>query len=185
MNWEITSLVSNRNAETAKRIALSLALALTPVSFPLVLAAASLEAHAGYSESEMAEVRTEDENKLRELRKQEVDQLRLALGRRLAPNRQADLYVRLAESYLESYRAEFLNEGKVHEKRLAAGQADKYIDRAHSKPYIRLGIKACEEVIRLGISHPKLDEIYYFLGVYYDELEDEKNSLKYFSELTK
>jgi tetratricopeptide (TPR) repeat protein len=137
-----------------------------------------------YPASEMASVRSSDENKIRELRNQEIVEIKRALGRRLPKNRQADLYVRLAETYLEAYRAEFLNEGKVHETRLSSGNTEKFIDRANSKPLLRQGIRACEEVLHLGIKHPKLDQIYYFLGVYYDELEDEKNSVKYFRELT-
>ncbi len=136
-----------------------------------------------YPASEMASVRTADEIKIRELRNQEVEELRKALGRRLPANRRADLFVRLAETYLEAYRFEFLNEGRVHEKRLADGQSEKFIDRSNSKPYLRLGIQACEEVIRTGIKHPKLDQIYYFLGVYYDELEEEKSAIRYFREL--
>ncbi len=151
--------------------------AVTAVGSPRALAEA-------YPASEMASVRTPDENKIRELRNEELVEIKKALGRRLPKNRKADLYVRLAETYLEAYRSEFLNEGRVHEKRLAAGQPDKFIDRSNSKPYLRLGIRACEEVIRLGIRHPKLDQIYYFLGVYYDELEDEKNAVRYFRELT-
>ncbi len=137
-----------------------------------------------YPASEMASVRTSDENKIRELRNQELAEIKKALGRRLPTNRKADLYVRMAETYLEAYRAEFLNEGKVHETRLAAGTADKFIDRANSKPLLRLGIRACEEVLHLGIKHPKLDQIYYFLGVYFDELEEEKSSINYFRQLT-
>lgn len=137
-----------------------------------------------YPGTEMASVRTPDENKIRELRNQELAEIKKALGRRLPTNRKADLYVRLAETYLEAYRAEFLNEGKVHETRLAAGTTDKFIDRTNSKPLLRMGIRACEEVLRLGIKHPKLDQIYYFLGVYYDELEEEKNSVKWFQALT-
>ncbi|MBS1964140.1 MAG: hypothetical protein JST04_18150 [Bdellovibrionales bacterium] len=160
-------------------------------SLSIFLVAASLtvvSTHAAraepYPASEMASVRTPDENKIRDLRNQEIAELKRALGRRLPTNRKADLYVRLAETYLEAYRGEFLNEGKVHETRLANGVADKFIDRSNSKPYLRLGIRACEEVLRLGIKHPKLDQIYYFLGVYYDELEEEKSSVKYFRELT-
>lgn len=153
------------------------------VASALTLASAPARAEP-YPASEMAAVRTADENKIRELRGEELSEIKKALGRRLPTNRKADLYVRLAETYLEAYRAEFLNEGKVHETRLAAGTPDKFIDRTNSKPYLRLGIRACEEVLRLGIRHPKLDQIYYFLGVYYDELEDEKNSVRYFRELT-
>jgi tetratricopeptide (TPR) repeat protein len=171
-------LASNPNAvnNIVRRAVLAATLALTLAGSPAFADT--------YSAQEMAAVRSADENKIRELRSQEIEELRRTLGRRLPANRRADLYVRLAETYLEAYRFEFLNEGKVHEKRLADGVPDKFIDRAHSKPYSRLGIQACEEVLRLGIKHPKLDEIYYFLGVYNDELEDEKSAIKWFKQLT-
>ncbi len=157
-----------------------LTLALTQI---LVSGAVTRAFADPYPSAEMASVRNADENKIRELRSQEIDELRKTLGRRLPANRRADLFVRLAETYLEAYRFEFLNEGRVHEKRLNEGQAEKFIDRSNSKPYLRLGIQACEEVIRTGIRHPKLDQVYYFLGVYHDELEDEKNAIRYFREL--
>ncbi|MBC7387257.1 MAG: tetratricopeptide repeat protein [Cryobacterium sp.] len=169
-------MVSNQNAENSLK-RLLLALALTLATVPAAVAET-------YPASEMASVRSSDENKIRQLRGQEIAELRQTLGRRLPTNRKADLYVRLAETYLEAYRAEFLNEGRVHEKRLADGNSEKFIDRANSRPYLRLGIRACEEVVRLGIKHPKLDQIYYFLGVYNDELEDEASSIRWFRALT-
>ena len=86
----------------------------------LTLAAASpLSAYAkgAYSEQELQSLEKPDETQIRQLRDQEVNQLRIALGRRSPSNRRADLYLRLAEIYLESYRAEFLLEGRVHERR--------------------------------------------------------------------
>ncbi|NTU63906.1 MAG: hypothetical protein HGB05_11035, partial [Chloroflexi bacterium] len=53
---------------------------------------------------ERAEVETSEETQIRDLRKQEITQLRIALGRRVENNRRADLYFRLAEIYLEAYR---------------------------------------------------------------------------------
>ncbi len=148
--------------------------------FCILALACVQDASAAYPREEMTSVMTEDEKKIQNLRSQEIEQLRIALGRRLPDRRKADLYVRLAETYIEAYRSEFLIEGKVHEKRLADGKTDKFIDRAQSKPYLSLGIRACEEVIRLGIAHSKLDQIYYFLGVNYDELENEKSAIQYF-----
>ncbi len=139
---------------------------------------------APYSSQEMTSVRTDNEKKLDDLRLREINEIRTVLGRRLEQNRRVDLYIRLAETYLEQYRAEFLIEGKAHEKRLAEGRADPFIDRTHSRPYLREGIKACEEVIKAGVEHPKMDQIYYFLGVNYDELEDSANAIKAFRALT-
>lgn len=172
-------MVLNRNAASKLRLVL-LALTLGTGVPGGILSLAHAET---YPPAEMAAVRTPDENRIRELRTQEVIELRKTLGRRLPVNRRADLFVRLAETYLEAYRFEFLNEGRVHEKRLNEGQSEKFIDRSNSRPYLRLGIQACEEVIRTKIKHPKLDQIYYFLGVYHDELEDEKSAIRYFREL--
>src|SRR5688500_6020975 len=77
-----------------------------------------------YSRHEIKEVETSEEANIRDLREQEIRQLRIALGRRLPPNRKADLYFRLAEIYLEAYRSEFLLEGRVHEKRLEKNISD-------------------------------------------------------------
>ncbi|MBC7693647.1 MAG: tetratricopeptide repeat protein [Methylotenera sp.] len=140
---------------------------------------------APYSDTEIAAVRSDSEAKVRELRSQEITQLRIALGRRLAGNRRADLYVRLSEIYLEGYRTEFLLEGRVHEKRLAANKVDRFIDHSHSRPFLLGGIKACEEVIRLHVPHDKLDQIHYFLGINYQELENQKESIRNFQILTR
>ena len=138
---------------------------------------------APYGEGEIRSTETDRERQIRELRDQEVTQLRIALGRRLAANRRADLYFRLAEIYLEWYRAEFLLEGRVHDKRLADGRDDPFIERGHSKPYLRKGIQACQEVIRLGIPFSRMDRIVYFLGFNYGELGDSGKSLAEFRKL--
>jgi tetratricopeptide (TPR) repeat protein len=150
----------------------------------LALAAPAVSQAAPYSPSEIAAVQTDDEAKVREIRTQEVTQLRIALGRRLPQNRRADLYFRLAEIYLEAYRMEFLLEGRAHEKRIERGVPDKFIDRGRSKPYLGMGIKACQDILRLGIAYPKMDEVYYFLGFNFGELGREKESLQYFTALT-
>ncbi|MEO5969400.1 MAG: tetratricopeptide repeat protein, partial [Bdellovibrionia bacterium] len=126
-----------------------------------------------------------DETKIRSLRNEEINQLRMVLGRREGKNRRADLYFRLAEIYLEAYHTEFLLEGRAHEKRLEKGIPDKFIDRTHSRPYISAGIKACQEVIGFRIPFEKLDQVYYFLAFYYGELDDRKQSAAYYQHLAK
>ena len=143
----------------------------------------SARAAGAYTTEEMSAVRTPDERKLYELRGKEIEEIRTVLGRRLDQNRKVELYVRLSEAYLEQYRGEFLVEGKVHEKRLAAGVDDRFIDRSRSRPYLKRGLDSCEEVVRSGVQHPKLDQIYYFMGVNYDELEDEANAIRSFRTL--
>jgi Tfp pilus assembly protein PilF len=137
-----------------------------------------------YSDSEMRAVESPDDTKLRELRKDEITQLRIALGRRAPANRRADLYLRLAEIYIEAYRADYILEGRVHEKRLERGESDPTIDHSHSRPHLLAGIQACKAIIGFGIQYAKLDEVYYFLGFNYSELGDRKMAIQYFNQLT-
>jgi Tfp pilus assembly protein PilF len=150
----------------------------------LFLLETSSFAKTPYSAYEMREVETSEESKIRDLRTQEITQIRIALGRRTPTNRRADLYFRLAEIYLEDYRAQFMLEGRVHEKRIEKHIEDKFIDRAHSRPSLYAGIKACQEIIGFRIPFPRMDEIYYFLGFYHSELEDRKSSAHYYLALT-
>src|SRR5947209_5415098 len=78
-----------------------------------------------YSASELNALRASDEVKIRDIQIQEINQLRIALGRRLPTRRRADLYYRLAEIYAEAYHAEFVLEGRVHEKHIEGGQKEK------------------------------------------------------------
>jgi tetratricopeptide (TPR) repeat protein len=137
-----------------------------------------------YLDSEIQAVESSDESRIRELRDQEIKQLRIALGRRLPNNRRADLYYRLAELYLEAYRQEYLLEGRAHEKRLERKQADPNIDHSRSHPYLLSGIQASQEILKLKIAYPRLDQIYYFLAFNYSELGDRKQGLKYYEEIT-
>lgn len=138
-----------------------------------------------YSDAEIRSVEKENETRVREIRNQEINQLRLTLGRRVPTNRRADLYFRLAEIYLEAYRMEFLLEGRAHEKRIESGKKEPFIDRNRSRPFLNQGIKACEEILKTKIAFPKLDEVYYFLAFNYGELEKTKESIHYFELLTK
>lgn len=143
------------------------------------------EARAPYTDSELRSQETADEAKVREIRDQEVTQLKIALSRRQPANRMADLYLRLAEIYLESYRAEYLLEGRAHEKRLEQRIEDKNIDHSHSRPYLVNGIKACKEILDFNIPYSKLDQVYYFLGFNYGELGERQESLKYLEKLSR
>lgn len=152
--------------------------------FSLLFMIASLHAWAArapYSDAELRQSESSDESKIRELRNEEITQLRIALGRRAAVNRRADLYLRLAEVDLEGYRITYLLEGRVHERKLASGVKDEFIDHSHSNPYLLAGIKACQEILSFGIPYPKQDQVYYFLGFNYGELGDRRQSLKYYN----
>ncbi|MCM2277539.1 MAG: tetratricopeptide repeat protein [Oligoflexia bacterium] len=160
-------------------LALSLAAGVPTASTP------AWAATSAYSEAEIRSIETPDEVRVRELRNQEITQLRIALGRRLPNNRRADLYFRLAEIYLEAYRMEYLLEGRAHEKRVESGRQEKGIDHSRSRPYLKSGIAASREILRFGIPYPKLDQVYFFLGFNHGELGEEKESLRYFEQLVR
>ena len=52
-------------------------------------------ANQGYPEAEARAVMSENERKIRDLRDQEIEQLKITLGRRQPVQRRADLYLRL------------------------------------------------------------------------------------------
>jgi tetratricopeptide (TPR) repeat protein len=165
---------------------LSLGLSLVSVNTPLFVPSAhAAMVNSAYSDSELRAVEKPDDTKIRNLRDEEVKELRITLGRRAPVDRRADLYLRLAEIYLEAYHSEFLLEGRVHEQRLAEGKKDSLIDRVHSRAFLALGIKACREILSFNIRYSKLDEVYYFLAFNYGELGEKKESLQYFTQLAK
>lgn len=176
MNWGTMYLRWNQSVRVRSRVAiallggLSLLISLTALGSP-------------YSASELRAVESSNEAQIRELREQEVKQLRIALGRRSPQKRLADLYFRLAEIYLEAYRAEFLLEGRAHEQRLKGGMADPFIDRSYSKPSLYNGIKASQAILNFRIPYGRMDEVFYFLGFNYGELGDRRQSAAYFSRL--
>ncbi|MGE0616214.1 MAG: tetratricopeptide repeat protein [Bacteriovoracia bacterium] len=172
---------SNQNASLALRSLAAVALALGIFFF---LAATSWSAEAAYTDEELRAVQTSRESQIRSIHDQEIKTIRIALGRRLPTNRMADLYFRLAEIYLEAYRAAFLLEGRVHERRLENGTPDKLIDRTHSRKFLAAGIQACKEILAFNIPFEKMDRVYYFLTFNYDELGDRKRSLLYAQLLT-
>ncbi|MCM0606132.1 MAG: tetratricopeptide repeat protein [Xanthomonadaceae bacterium] len=136
-----------------------------------------------YLSQELSSVETGNEGKIRELRNEEINQIRIALGRRAPKNRMADLYFRLAELYLEAYRADFLREGRVHDQRLKAGIKSSALDRTTSMVSLRYGVKSCQELVKLKIPFERMDHVYFFLGYNNKELGNAKESQKYFHAL--
>ncbi len=164
------------------------ALSLMVLLYSAPLLADALErtpAAAGYTEQEARAVMTADEQKIRELRDQEVEELRLALSRRQPEARRADLYLRLAEIHIEAYRFEFLVEGRIHDQRLEKGIAARKIDRSRSMPYLRLAIEACQKIIDFGIPYERMDQVLYFLAYNHAELGDENRSRDYYQQLVR
>ncbi len=137
----------------------------------------------GYSQAEIESIIGPEEAQIRELRLQEIQQLRLTLGRRQPENRKAELYYRLAELYQEGYHAEFLLEGRLHELKREQGRADRTILRARSRSYLLSGVKVCQELLALGIPFERSDRVYLFLGINYAELDRKAESLQAFETL--
>lgn len=138
-----------------------------------------------YSDNELRRAEKSDESRIRELREQEITQLRIALGRRSPQNRKADLYLRLAEIYLEAYRMTYLLEGRVHDHKLEKGEEDKTIDHSHSRPNLSKAVQACNEIVKFRIPYSKMDQVHYFLGYNYGELGDRKRSMQHYQELVR
>ena len=151
-------------------------LALFPVFSDTAMAAA-------YSESEVRSVVTADEQKIQQIREQEIEQLKITLARRQPTARRADLYLRLAELYIEAYRFEYLVEGRVHTARLEKGLPEKFIDHGRSRPFLNLAIRACQEIVDFKIPYERMDQVLYFLAYNYSELGDAAKAQRYFLDL--
>ncbi|MEK6706958.1 MAG: tetratricopeptide repeat protein [Bdellovibrionota bacterium] len=159
------------------------------IAFIVIATLWSGHSEAGYSIAELRSVETAEEAKVRELRQKGIKELHKILSRHEAKNRRADLYYEMAENYMEAYRAGYILEGRVHEKRLSVGQPAgmeyKFIDHSNSRVDLVAGIKACKELLALGIPFSKLDRIYYFLGFNYKELGNKQESMTYYSMLAR
>ncbi|MBU6376020.1 MAG: tetratricopeptide repeat protein, partial [Bdellovibrionales bacterium] len=140
---------------------------------------------AVYSEAEVSSVLSSDEKKIQEIRDQEIEQLKITLARRLPSARRADLYLRLAELYIEAYRFLYLAEGRVHTARIEKGMPVKQIDHSRSQPYLNLAIRACQEIVDFKIQYERMDQVLYFLAYNYNELGNVSTAQKYFLELVR
>ncbi|MBU6153930.1 MAG: tetratricopeptide repeat protein [Bdellovibrionales bacterium] len=127
-------------------------------------------------------VQSNKELRIEKLRNEEIKAVKMALGLRNPENRKSELYLRLAELYLEAYRADFLLEGRIHEKALKSNPSAPFV-RMRSREDLRNGIGAAETILKLDVKSPKLDQIYFFLGYNYGEYGDKKSSSLYFKKL--
>ncbi len=164
-------------------ILVSFALVQAPWDSGFVLGVSTAWAASAYSAKELYQWEKGNESKIRALRDEEIQEVRIALGRRLPTNRQADLYFRLAEMYLEAYHSTFLLEGRAHDARIEKGIDEVAISRDNSRPYLHRGIEACQEILKFRIPYDKMDRIYYFLGFYYQELNQPKEGVPFYLKL--
>lgn len=133
--------------------------------------------------ADLASVQNPKEQQVEAIRNEEIKAVKTALSLRSPQNRKAELYLRLAELYLEAYRADFLLEGRLHEQALTSNPNAKLV-RTRSMDDLKYGIGAAEEILKLNVEATKLDKVYYFLGYNYSELGHEKKSLEYYKKLT-
>lgn len=124
------------------------------------------------------------EGRIEALRNEEIRAVRTALGLRNPENRKAELYLRLAELHLEAYRADFLLEGRIHEKEIQKEPGRRF-EKVRSRKDLQEGIGAAESILTLKVDLSKLDQVYYFLGYNYGELGDKKKSRDYFEKLVR
>ena len=167
----------NRNLAVASLLVLLQATSLTLANPALA---------GSYTRKELVSQQNPTEARVRDLRDAQVQQIRTTLGRRNPSNRRADLYLRLAELYLEAYRADFILEGRVHEKNLeSAKAAPKTLQRDFSKSSLRAAIDACSRILELNLRYEKMDQVLYFLGYAYSELDEKSRAETYFHKLAK
>src|SRR3989338_2591478 len=75
-----------------------------------------------FTPSDLKTIQTPQEIEIQNLREKEINQNKVALSRSQADSQRIELYHRLAELYLEAYRANFLLEGRLHQKRISDGR---------------------------------------------------------------
>jgi tetratricopeptide (TPR) repeat protein len=131
-----------------------------------------------------ASVQTSQEKKVEAIRNEEIRAVKSALSLRSHENRKAELFMRLAELYLEAYQADFLLEGRLHERALEKDPNAKFV-RERTISDIRFGIGAAETILSLNVDRKKLDQVYYFLGYNYDQYGNAAKSLEYYRKLAR
>jgi tetratricopeptide (TPR) repeat protein len=127
-------------------------------------------------------VQNSKEKQIQDIRNEEIKTVKRALSLRNQENRRAELYLRLAELYLEAYQADFLLEGRLQEQALQKNPNAKFI-RERTVHDLKNGIGAAEEILSLNVDPKKLDQVYYFLGYNYSQYGDTKKSAKYYKKL--
>jgi tetratricopeptide (TPR) repeat protein len=139
---------------------------------------------AAYSPQDYASVQQGKEKQIESIRNEEIRAVKTALSLRSPENRKAELYLRMAELYLEAYRADFLLEGRLHERALQKNP-DARMERGRSVDDLKYGIGSAEQILPLNVDRSKLDQVYYFLGYNYGELGNNKKSIEYYKKLAK
>ena len=147
------------------------------LSILLILMTVSAQAAMNYGA-----VQNPKEKQIESIRNEEIRAVKTALSLRSHENRKAELYLRLAELYLESYQSDFLLEGRLQEQALQKNPNAKFV-RERTVDDLKNGIGAAEEILSLNVDPKKLDQVYYFLGYNYAQYGDVQKSAKYYKKL--
>jgi tetratricopeptide (TPR) repeat protein len=155
-------------------------LSLLMLCAALVLQSVLPEAHGRYSDQQIRAVETNDEVEINRIRDQEINQLRIVLGRRDVGNRRPDLLLRLAELYIEKYRHFFLKENEVHQALLKEGRKPGKVDHTRSRSYLSSATNSCLAILKSRVPFSRMDQVYYFLGYNADELGRRQEAISYY-----
>ncbi len=136
-----------------------------------------------YSQSEFQAVTSAQEKQISQIRDEEIDQIKIVINRRIQENKKPDMLLRLAELYVEKYRFYFLKENEIYQKRLKGGEKPSRVDHQASYSQLKLANQTLNEILRSTVSYSKLDEVYYFLGYNSQEVGNQKDAAKYFSQV--
>jgi len=180
MSSEITSSRLSRNVEHKKDQASLLRVSATAALLGISFAGGLSHAHA-YSESQFRETTSEEEANIDRVRQQEIDQLKIVLGRRFSETRRPDILLRLAELYIERYRFFFFKENEIHQNLYKQGQRPRSVNHDRSRGALNAATNSCLAILKSKVSFSKMDQVYYFLGYNAEELGHKKDAIKYFT----
>ena len=125
-----------------------------------------------------------DEAELERVLNEEINQLFNLLKR----NRNAELTLRLGSLYVEKARLISLKIQMDYEKNLeafksGARQTKPFLNLKTAQVYNRKSLKLFEDFRENYPNHKRMDEVLFFLGFNFYQLENEAQGIKYFSEL--
>ncbi|GEM_PF-1911655 len=140
---------------------------------------------AAYSEAQFRAVTTENEAQINEIREQEINQIKVVMGRRFSESRRPDILLRLAELYIERYRFFFFKENEIHQAQLKSGLRPKRVDHTRSRAALKSAENACLSILKSKVPFAKMDQVYYFLAYNAQELGKQNEALRYFETIVK
>ena len=127
--------------------------------------------------TELRQTETGNEPRIREIREQEIRQIRITLGRRLAEEPDGGSLTSAWPSSISRPTAPSTCSKAACDvdKRIAQGENDASIDHSHSRLYLDAGAQGLAGASSTSAyPYAKLDQVYYFLGFNYGQLGDRK-----------